>query len=134
MSLYYSKSDDLFNTFFGDSKLKFGNYSSSKFNVYTKKNSTGVFIEVLLPGFSKSDISLKTNGETFTIECKNSTVSNDREYTTQQFNSLERFKRTWNVPKNFDVENITASYDSGILTLFLPEFKRTSSSRTIKID
>jgi len=133
MSLYYSKSDDLFNTFFGDTKFKFNGQPNSKFNVYTKKNESGVFIEVLLPGLSKSDISLNTNGETFTIECKNSNAFDDREYSTQQFTALKTVKRTWNVPKNFDVENITATYDSGILTLFLPEFKRTNSSRTITI-
>src|SRR6056300_1255670 len=133
MSLYYNKSDDLFNTFFGDSKLKFSNHTNSKYNVYTKKSEPGVFIDVLLPGFSKSDIVLNTNGETFTIECKNSNTLDDREYSTQQFTSISNFKRTWNVPKNFDVENMTASYESGILTLFLPEFKRTNSSRKITI-
>jgi HSP20 family protein len=133
MSLYYNKGDDLFNTFFGDSKLKFSNHTNSKYNVYTKKNEVGIFIDVLLPGFSKSDIVLNTDGETFTIECKNSNAFNDREYSTQQFSSINNFKRTWNVPKNFDVENMSASYDSGILTLYLPEFKRASSSRTIKI-
>jgi len=133
MSLYYNKSDDLFNTFFGDTKLKFSNNTNSKFNVYTKKNEAGVFIEVLLPGFSRSDISLNTHGETFTIECKNQNALDDREYSTQQFTSLNTLKRTWNVPKNFDVENMTASYESGILTLFLPEFKRTKSSRTVTI-
>jgi len=135
MSLFYNyKNDDLFNSIFGEgSKLKYSDNINTKCNLYTKKGDDGMYVDMLLPGFSKSDITLNTNGDTITVECKNSNDYSDRDYTQQQFGYLSNIKRTWSIPKNYDPENITAAYNSGVLTLFIPAFKRTSSSKTIKI-
>jgi len=54
-------------------------------------------------------------------------------YVRREF-SYGKFNRSWSLPKNTNIEGISANYDAGILTVSIPEESSRSASRKIEID
>lgn len=90
-----------------------------------------------LPGFKKEDIQLQLDGDTLTIQAQRHSEHEERR---KRGSTCAVSVPTGAYSRSFDVsgiraEGITASYDSGVLTLKLP--KKTvevSSTRQISID
>ena len=97
----------------------FDSSSQARANILT--HSKGMKIEVELPGFSRSDISVEAKGSTLSIRAKRDTASpsNDAKYHSTEFNSTS-LSRSWTLPKYINVERIEAEYEAGILTLNMP--------------
>jgi|TARA_B110000914_G_scaffold102088_1_gene89602 HSP20 family molecular chaperone IbpA len=74
---------------------------------------------VSLPGFSKKDINLETEGHVLTISAK----GKEGGYT-------QSFSKQFKLPSTMDMDSITASMEDGILTL---SFKTTDTTRKITI-
>jgi HSP20 family protein len=88
-------------------------------------------IEVELPGFSRSDISIESKGVTLTVSAKRTDETRD-EVRAQEF-STHHLARSWTLPKTIDVEKIVASYEAGILTLKMP-YRGDAVSETRRIE
>ena len=90
-----------------------------------------------LPGFTKEDIQLQLDGDTLTIQAQRHSEHEEQEKKGKYVcceRSYGAYSRSFDV-SGIRAEGITASYDSGVLTLKLP--KKTvevSSSRQISID
>ncbi|TAE75183.1 MAG: Hsp20/alpha crystallin family protein [Bacteroidetes bacterium] len=88
--------------------------------VNVKENSNQFLIEVVAPGFKKEDfqIQLENNLLTISAEIKTEgeTKNEDEKYTRKEFH-LHNFKRSFNLPKSADTENINANYNNGILEI-----------------
>ena len=90
-----------------------------------------------LPGFKKEDIQLQLDGDTLTIQAQRHSEHEEQEKKGKYVcceRSYGAYSRSFDV-SGIRAEGITASYDSGVLTLKLP--KKTvevSSSRQISID
>ncbi len=81
-------------------------------------------VEVVAPGFQKGDFKVKVDDDILTIsaESKTENESDDkqREYTRREY-SYSSFTRSFRLPDNVKDDNISASYNDGILKLDLPK-------------
>lgn len=80
-------------------------------------------VEVSAPGFSKEDfkINLESNILTVSAEHKAEATTEQKNYSRREF-SPGSFSRSFRVKENsVNVENISASYDNGILNITLPK-------------
>lgn len=79
-------------------------------------------LEMVIPGFSKEDVSIEVDKDVLTIF---SEVATENEEKTEQFTRKEfvkkSFKRSFNLPETVNQENIKGSYDNGILNIELPK-------------
>tara|TARA_B100000131_G_scaffold226087_1_gene217668 strand:- start:43 stop:480 length:438 start_codon:yes stop_codon:yes gene_type:complete len=124
-------SDRFFDSFFSDAPIYGVSRSnrrehsiSPRFNV--QQNETGYTISVAAPGVSKDDINVN-------IEENNLTISYTQEENTEASFACSSFRRSWRLPEGTDVENITATYQNGILSLSVPTADATTYTRTIKV-
>ncbi len=94
-------------------------YSSPRANITRSDKQFRIDLEV--PGFSRSDITVETKGSTLTVTAKRDgeKFSDKHVLTTREFNST-MLTRSWTLPKTVNVESIEAEYEAGILTLTLP--------------
>jgi len=114
-------------------KSTFG-IGQNQMNVYVDETNN-TFIEICLPGYSKSDINITTTKTTLRISSETKDDENTqkgRNYIQQNFQRIP-FEKVWSFPSGFNLENVDASYDAGILTLKIPQEKRTETIRNIKI-
>ena len=132
MSLIYN---NLFGDFFDDNylinrkpKTNFNRNVDTKCNVY-KKDDSFVF-DLFLPGFSKQDFEIDVENSILTVSGQNS-YFDKKDYVHQEHTQLLRFKRSFALPKDANIEQIDATYDAGILSLTVPTFeeKKTSAKR-----
>ncbi len=123
-------SDRFFDSFFNDAPIYGVTRSrretaiAPRFNV--NQTETGYAISVAAPGVNKDDISIN-------IEAATLTISYDEEKTTETSFACSSFRRSWRLPEGTEVENITAAYENGILTLSVPTADATTYTRTIKV-
>ena len=124
-------SDRFFDSFFNDAPIygvsrnnRRDHAINVRFNV--QQNETGYTISVAAPGVSKDDINVN-------IEANDLTISYTQEENTETSFACSSFRRSWRLPEGTDVENITAAYENGILSLSVPTADATTYTRTIEI-
>ena len=93
-------------------------------------------IELAAPGLKKEDFKVNFNENVLTISAEKeiSNEETDEKYTRQEF-SYSTFKRSFTLPKTVDADQISATYNDGILTLALPkkEEAKPKEPRAIEI-
>jgi len=95
--------------------------------VNVKETEKSYQLEVVAPGFEKSDFKVNLDQNILTIsgEKKNETDKQiRREY------SYRSFKRSFTLDEKIDATNIAASYVNGVLTLNLPKKEAVKASAT----
>ena len=109
---FFDTFDNIFDTFH---KVDF--YGS---NIVNEEEITN--LELALPGFSKKDLNISVEGRTLTISAEV-----EKELETRYFKS---FKKSYLLPVNADVENISAKMVNGLLTI---DFGNKSEKKTVNI-
>lgn len=96
-----------------------GHYDSPRANV--TKTDKQVRIDLEVPGFGRSDITVETKGNVLTVTARKDAekTSDKRATISREFNTT-MLTRSWSLPKTINAENIEAEYEAGILTLTLP--------------
>ncbi len=92
-------------------------------------------LQVFVPGFEKTDFSIKLEGNILTVsaEKKESTVPETEKVIRKEFSS-KSFKRNFTLDEKIDAVNISAKYENGILYVGLPKKEEVkASSSEIKI-
>ena len=90
-------------------------------------------IEIVTPGFDKSDFKLDVDKDLLTISAKVEEGDSKVNYTRREFETRS-FKRRFHLPNTVNVDNIHASYDNGILRVALPKKEEAKTpSRTIEV-
>lgn len=86
-------------------------------------------ITVALPGMSKDDINIGFENNTITI-------SGERKLTEEEDTKYHRiesrfgkFERSLPLPNVIDGENISATYDNGVLTITVPKLKEKAGKK-----
>ena len=86
-------------------------------------------ITLALPGMSKDDINIGFENNTITI-------SGERELTEEEGTKYHRiesqfgkFERSLPLPNVIDEENISATYDNGVLTITVPKLKEKAGKK-----
>jgi HSP20 family protein len=89
--------------------------------VNVKQNGNGYVLEVVAPGFSKEDIKIALDNYKLTISGeKRSEEDNKTEKVIRNEYKFRSFKRSFTIDEKTDVENISAKFENGVLTLNLP--------------
>ena len=89
------------------------------------ENPENFELHLAAPGFKKEEINISLDNNVITISSEKEISENDA-YTRKEF-STGSFVRSFTVPKNIQVDNISAEFADGILKLNLPkkpEYKR----------
>ena|ERR1700757_4284984 len=86
------------------------------------EKADGYHLEVAVPGFNKTDFSLKLDGKLLTISAEKQEETKDEtaKAVRKEF-SYKSFKRSFTVDEKIDGSNISAKYENGILLVTLPK-------------
>ncbi|MEL7833116.1 Hsp20/alpha crystallin family protein [Fodinibius sp. Rm-B-1B1-1] len=86
-------------------------------------------ITVALPGMSKEDIDIGFENNTITISGEREL----KEENGKKYHRIEsrfgKFERSLPLPNVIDEENISASYDNGVLTVTVPKLKEKAGKK-----
>ena len=141
----YRNSDHLFENqrhrLYGNQSMR-GDY---EFNVpranisqLDEEERTGYLVEMAAPGYDRDDFEISIHNNIMTIEAK---LHEDRFRSHETFMHREHayhtFERKFTLPEHTDEENVTASYDRGILEVFVPVLRpvaQTTAPRQVKIN
>lgn len=109
---------------------KKGNHS------FTRKGLTNIFenendwtLEILAPGYHKSEFTMKIEDNTLRITSP--TKKEERKFFRKEFRTNE-IDRSFKLPKNIVAENISANLEVGILSVVIPKSEE-AKARTINI-
>jgi len=129
--------DSLFDPFytspFSSKALSWRDVDSMRVDAYRKDNTT--FIEADLPGFAKDDIDISVNEGVLTItaEKKEDTKSKDNQYIVSE-RKYKRLTRSFSLPEDINVEEVTASCKDGVLSVNLPHIhKEEKKAKKIEV-
>jgi len=93
----------------------------------------GYVIKLAAPGFSKSDFKIHTDAECLTISAKSETAESDSQFSSREY-AYDEFTRSWKLPTSVNAADLTARYESGILSVMLPTHTKKSDRFEIKVE
>lgn len=124
---------------------EFANFESVKTPVLvnTVETNDGYKLEIAAPGFEKDQVKISIDGRLLTISGEreseklnegdaSTSSTGEVRYTRKEFN-FASFKRSFTLPKSVNIENVSADYKNGILTLALPKIEEAKVKGTIEV-
>lgn len=97
-------------------------------NVYETENEFE--LTVALPGMRKEDITISFDNNTLKISGERELKEKDDNTTYHRVESrFGRFERSLPLPNVIDEENISASYENGVLTVNIPKVKEKTAKK-----
>lgn len=125
--------DDLFSELPGLFKNEFNNSERKGFiPVNVKETDKSYLLEVVAPGFEKTDFKVNLDQSLLTISAEKKEQVKDTPFEKQirrEYN-YRSFKRSFTLDEKIDATNIEASYINGVLTLNLPKKEVVKASAT----
>ncbi len=116
--------------------LSGNNFSTSVPAVNIVETAEGYRLDVAAPGINKENFNIALNNQTLTVSGESSSEfdSKDERFAKREF-SFGKFERSFKLPETVDTEALTAKYNNGILSVFLPKRQeaKTKPVRTIEI-
>ena len=94
------------------------------------KDELGYQISLAAPGLSRGDFDIEISENVLTISSENN-VKNEN--SLRQEYSFSKFSRSWSLPENTVVDNVTADYEAGILNVNIP-VEDVTINKTKKIE
>ena len=115
--------DDLLSELPGLFKNEFNNVERKGFiPVNVKETDKSYQLEVVAPGFEKTDFKVNLDQNLLTISAeKKDEVKQENQKQIRREYSYRSFKRSFTIDEKIDATNIEASYINGVLTLNLPK-------------
>ena len=102
--------------------------------VNTREGEFAFHIDADLPGVKKEDIALDIHDGVLTISGERShkdEVKEEDYYKVET--SFGKFQRSFTLPSDIDVENISASSENGVLEITIPKLEKKENRKQIKI-
>jgi len=100
-------------------------------DVYEDEHNVTLKIEV--PGIDEKDIDVRLENNTLTVHGERKIEKEEKE---ENYRRVERqygsFTRTFNLPVTVDADNVSATYDKGVLKIALPK-KAEAKPKQIKV-
>lgn len=88
--------------------------------VNIRETENDYVVDVVAPGFQKEDFKINLDNNTLTVSAEKEVKSeNQNEKFIRKEYKQQSFKRSFTIDENIDVENISAKYVNGVLTLNL---------------
>ena len=75
--------------------------------VHIDKNDTAYDVSIAAPGIAKNEVDVTVKDNVLTVAHEHKEESSDKSFCTS-------FSKSWTIPKDIDVENISAAYESGV--------------------
>jgi HSP20 family protein len=101
-------------------------------DVYEDEHKVTLKIEV--PGIDEKDIDVRVENNTLTVHGERKIEKEEKE---ENYRRVERqygsFTRTFTLPQTVDTENVSATYDKGVLKITLPK-KAEAKPKQIKVN
>ena len=99
-----------------------------------KKTESGYDIDLAVPGLSRSDLNIDVDADRITVSSNVEDIKTDKHttFTTQEF-YYSSFQRSFGIPKNANIEGISANYEAGILKISIPSMNGDSIRRKVDI-
>ena len=119
LSNFFNSCEDFF---IGDSGLFSG---ENGYEIYKGKEGE-YMIDMAIPGYKKEDIILSID-KTFLKISRKKEQEGGRKY------SYGFVDRQWIIPKNADIDNISAELADGILTIKLPKTEEKKTTKIVEI-
>ena len=102
--------------------------------VNIKETEKSYNIEIVAPGFEKTDFKISLDQQILTISAeKQNEVNAENEKQIRKEYSYRSFKRSFTLNEKIDESTIDAKYVNGVLTLNLPKKAEVKSVQQIKI-
>jgi len=102
------------------------NFTTITPSVNIKEDEKSYTIELAYPGIEKSDFQVITEKDRLIISYERKTETEEKneekKYLRREFSSAS-FKKSFLLPENTEIENITAEYKNGILDVKIPKAK-----------
>lgn len=125
---------DIFDTFFDTGLRQTRQRSKTMVAANTYFSDNKYTIELVAPGYSREDFELNVDNGHFTIQVETSDGEDEkRELSTKEWHYAS-FKRSWSLPKNVNVDGISARYESGILYVTLPVEGEVNKKKSITVE
>tara|TARA_R100000655_G_scaffold110058_2_gene167263 strand:- start:1220 stop:1630 length:411 start_codon:yes stop_codon:yes gene_type:complete len=90
-------------------------------NYHSESNDEGYILEIPVPGLSKKDVKVSTNENSLVIKYENA----DEKW-------IGTTERSFTMPKQIEVESITAKVENGLLTISLPYAEKVKKTITVE--
>ena len=105
--------------------------------VNISENDKFYHVEVVAPGYKKEDFKVKVDDDILTISAETKTENTEegqnKEYSRREYSSSS-FTRSFQLPDNVKDDNITATYQDGILKLEMPKTEeKQKTSKEISV-
>ena len=101
-------------------------------DVYEDEHKVALKIEV--PGIEEKDIDVRVENNTLTVHGERKIEKEEKE---ENYRRVERqygsFTRTFTLPQTVDTENVSATYDKGVLKITLPK-KAEAKPKQVKVN
>ena len=102
--------------------------------VNTREGEFAYHIELDLPGLKKEDISIEVDDNQLIISGERKLKNELKEEDYYKIEtSIGKFQRVFNLPKNVDIENISASSEDGVLEIVIPKLEEKTTKKKIEI-
>ena len=130
---------NLFRGFGNVDRALYGKHAQNVMKTDVKETDEGYEVDVDLPGFKKDEIRLELNDGYLTISAEKS-LEKDGEDKKGKMLRQERYagvmQRSFYVGENIKVEDVKASYESGVLHVMIPkkEALKAPEKNTILIE
>jgi HSP20 family molecular chaperone IbpA len=103
-------------------------FDNNNFNIH--EDETSYTYEIEMPGIPKEEIIVEEKDGYVSVSGKKSLKKEDKKEGYHYIGtSYGSFHRSFKVPRNGDVNQITAKYDSGVLSLVVPKIAGVSQKR-----
>ena len=129
-----------FNTFVDDLFTELPSFFKNEFNngdrkgfipVNVKETEKTYQLEVVAPGFEKTDFIINLDQNLLTISAeKKEELNKENDKQIRREYHFRSFKRSFTLDEKIDATNIEASYINGVLTLNLPKKETVKASAT----
>ncbi len=92
-------------------------------NIYETEDKLQYVIEAALPGFKPEEVQITALGETLTIFAAKKAEEKVEKgtYVRQEHYGSEEMTRTFTLPTYVDAERVQATFEHGVLKLFIPK-------------
>ena len=109
--------DSLFNEFFNNS---YSPVFSPSANI--RENDSAYSIELAIPGFTKDNFKVEVRDRVLEVSSVTQSENDEKKenYIRKEF-SYNSFARTFRLPRTVDADQISATYENGVLSLELPK-------------
>jgi HSP20 family protein len=118
--------DGLMNEFFNELPVNFGKSVREDFLAFPpvniQENATAYHLQLAIPGFEKTDFSIKLENNLLSISATKKEVAKDETVKTIRTEFTQKaFKRSFTLDEKINSANIEAKYENGILQIELPK-------------